>query len=75
MHVFPDELAMKLPCKVFGPTPIPLIKSLHFAGKKHGLSEADLYRMDADLIEIPSITAMSKQEVLFLVDSISRQTV
>lgn len=65
---------MKPPIKVFEPIPKPLIKSLHFKGKTHGFSENDVYRLVTDLTGIPIMTALSKQEALFLIGTITRQT-
>ncbi len=65
---------MKRPIKVFEPIPKPLIKSLHFQGKKHGFSEDDVYRLVADLAGIPSMTALSKQEALFLIGKMTGNT-
>jgi hypothetical protein len=69
------ELTMKRPIKVFEPIPKPLIKSLHFQGRKHGFSHDDVYRLAADLTGIPSLTALSKQEALFMIGKMTGQTV
>jgi hypothetical protein len=69
------ELTMKRPVKVFEPITKPLIKSLHFQGRKHGLSQDEVYRLVADMTGIPSLTSLSKQEALFLVGTITGQSV
>ncbi len=68
------ELMMKRPIKVFEPIPKPLIKSIHFQGRKHGFSKEDVYRLVADITGIPSLTALSKQEALFLIGKMTGQT-
>lgn len=65
---------MKRPIKVFEPITKTLIKSLHFQGRKHGFSQEDVYRLAADLAGIPSLTALSKQEALFLLGKMTGQT-
>ena len=66
---------MKRPIKVFEPIPKPLIKSIHFQGRKHGFSQDDVYRLVADITGIPSLTALSKQEALFLIGKMTGQAV
>ena len=65
---------MKRPIKVFEPIPKSLIKSLHFQGKQNGFGEEDVYRLVTELIGIPSITALSKQEAIFLIAKMTGQT-
>jgi len=65
---------MKRPIKVFEPITKPLIKSIHFQGRKLGFSNDDVYRLVADLVGIPSLTALSKQEALFLIGTMTGQT-
>lgn len=65
---------MKRPIKVFEPIPKPLIKTIHFQGRKHGFSKEDVSRLVAYLAGIPSLTALSKQEALFLVGKMTGQT-
>nr|WP_320010587.1 hypothetical protein [uncultured Desulfobulbus sp.] len=66
---------MKRPIKVFEPIPKQLIKSIHFQGKQHGFSAEYVYHMIKELIGIPSMTALSRQEALFLIGAITRQGV
>ncbi|MGD9947662.1 MAG: hypothetical protein AB7U29_04180 [Desulfobulbus sp.] len=63
---------MKRPIKVFEPIPKPLIKSLHFEGKRYGFNEADVYGMVKDLTGIPSMTSLSKQEAFFILGKLTR---
>jgi len=60
---------MKKPIKVFEPVTGDQIKILHSKARKRVLTELEMYTQINALIGIPSITALSKQEAIFLIDS------
>lgn len=65
---------MKRPIKVFEPITKPLIKSIHFQGRRHGFFKEDVYRLVAELAGIQSLTALSTREALFLIGKMTGQT-
>jgi len=67
---FYREKAMKQPIKVFEPVTNNQIIRLHSRARQIVLPDTELYEMVAGLIGIASITALSKQEAIFLLDNL-----
>jgi hypothetical protein len=59
---------MRKPIKAFEPITPDQIKKVHSVTRATSLSDTDLYQMITDLTNVPSITALSKQEAIFLID-------
>lgn len=54
--------------KIFEPVTDEQIKKIHAVARKIGLADVDMYQMVAGLIGVASVTALSQQEALFLID-------
>ena len=65
---------MTEPIKLFEPVTNDQIKKIHSRARETGLAKENLYKMVAALIGIPTITALSKQEAIFLIDIMQGQT-
>lgn len=61
---------MVKPIKVFERVTKDQIVKIHSVVRDSGLSNEDLYKKVAALVAIPCITALSKQEAIFLIDQL-----
>lgn len=61
---------MTKPIKVFEQVTKDQIIKIHSVIRGAGLPTEDLYKKVADLVAIPCITALSKQEAIFLIDQL-----
>ena len=57
-------------CKIYEPITDEQIKKIHATVKERGASYEKLYAMIEDLILIPSISSLSKQEASFIIDKL-----
>ena len=60
--------------KLFEPVTEVQIKKIHALARKNSIPNADMYQTVADLIGVPSITALSKQEAIFLIEKMQGQS-
>lgn len=62
------------PKKLFEPITDDQIKKIHARARQINLADESLYEMVAKQIGIPSITALSKQEAIYLIERLQGQT-